>query len=581
MFSEVWANALSKLAETTWDDLYLQAVVPPTIYWLYSSLFYVIDKYNLLPQYQIFLPNARPNAVSGSEVIWNVLEQQFCQLAASLLTAPFEKPNQPSYPQFYLTLKSWAENEAMSSSSPLVIALPWIVALAWHGARILGAMLVMDFWYFWAHYSAHANHWIYKRLHAHHHQLYRPKAYGASFNTLAETFIFETVGAILGSRVVGLTPKETLFFFTFSTLKGCDDHSGYDIPWNPISAWGRIAGVDIVHHNVHHQAWGMKYNYALFFNFWETILGCGYVGPRKLRLEDEKRMAKHMPKRMAEEMVVYLPSEGGKPPAWGPPTATTNFCEEDYHVTSYAAEFINTISNVGYVYFGLCGLFCNWRRRPFLDFNLQYLALVGVGIGSAMFHMTLKRSLQSADQLSMFFGAAIVLHRVVAFENERMKWPLGLFLIVGLSLIFYVQYALSQPVIHWTTFALMLFVIWRRVSRLIKTTVKSASEKNLLAKLGNLGFVSFVSGYGFWLVDVYCCSHLRAMRHTIGVPLEFVLEFHGWWHVLTGIGVYLYMVLVEYLHLASSSDKESLQITWSSILQTPVVTISQGGDSQK
>ena len=58
-----------------------------------------------------------------------------------------------------------------------------------------------------------------ENLHAHHHQLYRPKAYGASFNALAETLILETAGAFITSRITGLTCRETILSFTFSTLK--------------------------------------------------------------------------------------------------------------------------------------------------------------------------------------------------------------------------------------------------------------------------------------------------------------------------------------------------------------------------
>lgn len=33
---------------------------------------------------------------------------------------------------------------------------------------------------------------------------------------------------------------------------------------------------------------------------------------------------------------------------WGPPTSACNFCEEDYAVTRYVAEFINTLTNLAY-----------------------------------------------------------------------------------------------------------------------------------------------------------------------------------------------------------------------------------------
>jgi dihydroceramidase len=31
------------------------------------------------------------------------------------------------------------------------------------------------------------------------------------------------------------------------------------------------------------------------------------------------------------------------------------------------------------------------------------------------------------------------------------------------------------------------------------------------------------------------------------MPWSFVLEFHGWWHILTAVGAYVFMVMVDSL----------------------------------
>jgi dihydroceramidase len=38
----------------------------------------------------------------------------------------------------------------------------------------------------------------------------------------------------------------------------------------------------------------------------------------------------------------------------------------------------------------------------------------------------------------------------------------------------------------------------------------------------------------------------------MGMPWGFLLEFHGWWHVLTAIGAYVFMVMVDSLMLSRS-----------------------------
>ncbi|PGH16698.1 hypothetical protein AJ79_01571 [Helicocarpus griseus UAMH5409] len=276
--------------------------------------------------------------------------------------------------------------------------------------------------------------------------------------------------------------------------------------------------------------------------------------------------------------MVYFASEGGKLPFWGQATAATNFCEEDYHLTPYIAEFVNSLTNAGYVYYAILGLRNNWGRRPFADFNLQYFALLFVGIGSASFHMTLKRAGQSADQISMFLAAAAVLHRVIVFNNAPYKTPLALALGLILALVFWTQLVLDRPVIHWVVFASMLAVIWRRVIFLIERNIK---DKRMVIKTRGMalsGFAAFAIGYGFWVVDVSYCTELRVLRRYLGLPSAWLLEFHGWWHLFTGAGAYLYMALAEYLHLASIDGDGRKDITiekaWPALFNTVTINTS-------
>jgi dihydroceramidase len=50
-----------------------------------------------------------------------------------------------------------------------------------------------------------------------------------------------------------------------------------------------------------------------------------------------------------------------------------------------------------------------------------------------------------------------------------------------------------------------------------------------------------------WQLDFIFCSELTAWKRAIGMPWGFLLEFHGWWHVLTAVGAYVFMVMVDSL----------------------------------
>ncbi|CAG8754783.1 2319_t:CDS:2, partial [Racocetra fulgida] len=93
----------------------------------------------------------------------------------------------------------------------------------------------------------------------------------ALYNHPIEGFLFDSLGAALAFTLSGLSVKGAIVFFTFSTFKTVDDHSGYDIPFNPIQ---RIFGNNATYHDVHHQTFGLKKNFSQpFFTFWDRVLG--------------------------------------------------------------------------------------------------------------------------------------------------------------------------------------------------------------------------------------------------------------------------------------------------------------------
>lgn len=46
----------------------------------------------------------------------------------------------------------------------------------------------------------------------------------------------------------------------------------------------------------------------------------------------------------------------------------------------------------------------------------------------------------------------------------------------------------------------------------------------------------FLGGFLIWNLDNVFCRHLVHARNRIQLPWAVVLEGHGWWHILTGLG---------------------------------------------
>ncbi|KAH6610971.1 hypothetical protein Trco_000991 [Trichoderma cornu-damae] len=96
---------------------------------------------------------------------------------------------------------------------------------------------------------------------------------------------------------------------------------------------------------------------------------------------------------------------------WGEQTSTLNFCEEDYALSSYCAELCNvsivyevpfffsrvslvtcqqTVTNGIFMWLGIRGVRnCLQQGHPSI-FLISYIGYMVVGLGSILFHTTLK-----------------------------------------------------------------------------------------------------------------------------------------------------------------------------------------------
>ncbi|ODQ55072.1 hypothetical protein SAICODRAFT_199062 [Saitoella complicata NRRL Y-17804] len=152
-------------------------------------------------------------------------------------------------------------------------------------ARFVIAITVLDTWQYFLHRAMHLNKWLYRTFHSRHHRLYVPYAYGALYNHPIEGLLLDTIGAGLGFLVSGMSVGESVFFFTFSTLKTVDDHCGYNFPWDPLQIFFPN---NSQYHDIHHQSYGIKRNFSQpYFTFWDKVLGTHMSAeeiPKKLKL---------------------------------------------------------------------------------------------------------------------------------------------------------------------------------------------------------------------------------------------------------------------------------------------------------
>ncbi|KAJ1503996.1 Alkaline ceramidase 3 [Coelomomyces lativittatus] len=122
------------------------------------------------------------------------------------------------------------------------------------------------------------------------------------------------------------------------------------------------------------------------------------------------------------------------PGFWGPVTASIDWCESNYAVTYYIAEFFNAISNIFPI---VSGIFLSLKAKR-LNVGAQYvysaLCLCLVGLGSFLFHGTLLFQAQMLDELPMIYMQLICLYISIQTECRRslprLKWVFVLFALV-------------------------------------------------------------------------------------------------------------------------------------------------------
>ena len=118
----------------------------------------------------------------------------------------------------------------------------------------------------------------------------------------------------------------------------------------------------------------------------------------------------------------------------------------------------------------------------------------------------------------------------------------------GGLIAFSVYHCVTDEVIfHATLFGSMILAVGFKTRSTIHERIKDKALRAQIMRLVWFGTFSFGLGWVLWNIDQLACPTLTAMKRWVGMPLSFLLELHGWWHVWTGIGAYCFIGLVEYL----------------------------------
>ncbi|KAL8838448.1 MAG: hypothetical protein Q9170_002123 [Blastenia crenularia] len=136
--------------------------------------------------------------------------------------------------------------------------------------QFLLALVVVDTYFYFTHRLCHVNRTLYRIVHAQHHRIYVSYAYGAVYAHWLETLFLDILSFVLAGKIAQLSPRQSMLFGSAATIKTIGDHCGYVFPWDPLR-W--LNGNGARFHDLHHQSWGLKYNFSTYTVFWDNLLG--------------------------------------------------------------------------------------------------------------------------------------------------------------------------------------------------------------------------------------------------------------------------------------------------------------------
>ncbi|KII95372.1 hypothetical protein PLICRDRAFT_34220 [Plicaturopsis crispa FD-325 SS-3] len=250
---------------------------------------------------------------------------------------------------------------------------------------------------------------------------------------------------------------------------------------------------------------------------------------------------------------------------WGPHTGTTDFCEINYQITDYIAEFINTFSNVSYIILGAIGFYYIRRERLPTRVALCYACLVVIGLGSFLYHATLMRTAQMMDELPMMWEATLLLYACMATSSARPKPAFSPSLAIAhiaVAVAFCVMdFVMDNPVYHDIGFGTLVAAAIARVVYLLKTQVPpDSSARTDAPALFYKGVSMFILGFVIWNLDIFLCDAMLPLKEKLGLPWAYVLEGHAYWHVLTAFGGFYAVVGATSLCLSVEDSTDQFQI---------------------
>lgn len=249
---------------------------------------------------------------------------------------------------------------------------------------------------------------------------------------------------------------------------------------------------------------------------------------------------------------------------WGSVTSTIDWCERNYDVNQYMAEFWNTISNTAMIMPSIIGCYHSYNQQIETRYVLCYIFLCLVGIGSSCFHMTLKYEMQLFDEIPMIWGSLILLYCLLTLLYPIIDNSITASLITKTCLILYgivstfTYLGFKTPLLFQISYGFLVTIM-------LYLDICVVKYKPCDVRVFYAASILYYTGFVLWNIDNMFCEYLDQMRQLIPSIFGPFTQFHALWHCMAGYGSYLHIIFCAQSRALTLNQNVVLICDWTGI----------------
>jgi dihydroceramidase len=271
-------------------------------------------------------------------------------------------------------------------------------------------------------------------------------------------------------------------------------------------------------------------------------------------------------------------------------TSSVDWCEANYRHHYMIAETWNTFSNIAYMIGGSLFLYNTYRvysenththQMRLSRFYLLGLSQIVVGIGSFLFHMTLRRDHQAMDELGMYFAVLTLLYTLLNFNEEydeqgarktylwvfsSLRGAISCIACYAAFIFAVIVYEAMAPIVFQASFGIAILASIFMSAHSSYSIGENLPTNSFVQKtrsdcttLLHLTVACAVAGFGCWITDNTTCPRYEA------------LKLHSLWHLFTALGCYLWSEYLFQTHFLNTYVRSLTgEIARSEIVRTEI-----------